>query len=92
MEERLQKLISACGLASRRAAEEWIAAGRVTVNGEKARLGDRADLDRDAVLVDGRPLSYGRDVPANLHKRHHASGKSSHSRCCRSRTHDCLPP
>ena len=30
MEERLQKLISACGLASRRAAEEWIAAGRVT--------------------------------------------------------------
>jgi len=59
VEERLQKLISACGLASRRAAEEWIAAGRVTVNGEKAHLGDRADLDRDAVLVDGRPLKPG---------------------------------
>lgn len=59
MEERLQKLISACGLASRRAAEEWIAAGRVTLNGEKARLGDRADLDRDAVLVDGKPLKPG---------------------------------
>ena len=59
MEERIQKLISACGLASRRAAEEWIAAGRVTVNGEKAHLGDRADLDRDAVLVDGRPLTPG---------------------------------
>lgn len=59
MEERIQKLISACGLASRRAAEEWIIAGRVTVNGEKARLGDRADLDRDAVLVDGRPLTPG---------------------------------
>ena len=59
MEERLQKLISACGLASRRAAEEWIAAGRVTLNGETAHLGDRADLDRDAVLVDGRPLSPG---------------------------------
>ena len=59
MEERLQKLISACGLASRRAAEAWIAAGRVTVNGEKAHLGDRADLDRDAVLVDGRPLVPG---------------------------------
>ena len=44
MEERLQKLISACGLASRRRAEDWITAGRVTVNGEKARLGDRADL------------------------------------------------
>lgn len=59
MEERLQKLISACGLASRRAAEEWIIAGRVTVNGEKAHLGDRADLGKDAVLVDGRPLTPG---------------------------------
>lgn len=61
MEERLQKLISACGLASRRTAEEWITAGRVTVNGQKAHLGDRADLDRDQVLVDGRPLSLGGD-------------------------------
>ena len=59
MEERLQKLISACGLASRRAAEEWITAGRVRVNGQRARLGDRADLDRDEVLVDGRPLRPG---------------------------------
>ena len=59
MEERIQKLISACGLASRRAAEGWISAGRVTVNGEKAHLGDRADLDRDTVLVDGRPLRPG---------------------------------
>ncbi|MCI8304546.1 MAG: rRNA pseudouridine synthase [Lawsonibacter sp.] len=59
MEERIQKLISSCGLASRRAAEEWIAAGRVTVNGERAHLGDRADLNRDTVLVDGRPLRPG---------------------------------
>ena len=59
MEERLQKLISACGLASRRAAEEWITAGRVTVNGETAHLGDRADLDRDEILVDGKPLRPG---------------------------------
>lgn len=59
MEERIQKLISACGLASRRAAEEWIAAGRVAVNGEKAHLGDRADLDRDTVMVDGQPLCPG---------------------------------
>ena len=59
MEERLQKLISACGLASRRAAEEWIIAGRVSVNGEPAHLGDRADPDRDEILVDGRPLRTG---------------------------------
>lgn len=60
MEERLQKLISSCGLASRRAAEEWIAAGRVTVNGQRACLGDRADPERDRVLVDGKPLDPGR--------------------------------
>lgn len=55
MEERLQKLLSACGLASRRTVEQWIEAGRVTVNGTKARLGDKADLDRDRIEVDGRP-------------------------------------
>ena len=59
MEERLQKLISSCGLASRRTAEEWITAGRVEVNGQKAHLGDRADLDRDTVLVDGKRLTLG---------------------------------
>ena len=52
MEERLQKLISSCGLASRRAAEAWISQGRVTVNGSRASLGDRADLERDRVEVE----------------------------------------
>jgi len=56
MEERLQKLISSCGLASRRTAEGWLEAGRVTVNGVTAHLGDRADLERDEILVDGKPL------------------------------------
>jgi len=56
MEERLQKLLSACGIGSRRAMEEWIAAGRVTVNGQVAHLGDKADLDRDRVEVDGVPV------------------------------------
>lgn len=60
MEERLQKLLSACGLASRRMVEQWIEAGRVTVNGTKARLGDKADLDRDRIEVDGRPVRPGR--------------------------------
>lgn len=53
MEERLQKLLSACGVGSRRAMEEWIVAGRVTINGEVAHLGDKADLDRDQIAVDG---------------------------------------
>ena len=56
MAERLQKLISAAGLMSRRAAEECISAGRVTVNGRIASLGDRADEELDLILVDGRPL------------------------------------
>ena len=56
MEERLQKLISSCGLASRRTAEAWISQGRVTVNGSRAALGDRAYLERDRVEVDGVPL------------------------------------
>lgn len=56
MEERLQKLISSCGLASRRTAEAWISQGRVTVNGSRAALGDGADLERDRVEVDGVPL------------------------------------
>ena len=56
MEERLQKILSRCGLCSRRTAEEWIGQGRVTVNGRRALLGQSADLDRDAVEVDGKPV------------------------------------
>ena len=54
--ERLQKILSARGLASRRAAEEWIKVGRVTVNGKTAALGDTADADTDEICVDGNPL------------------------------------
>ena len=56
MAERLQKLISMAGLTSRRKAEEWIQAGRVTVNGQTAGLGDQADPQRDDIRVDGIPL------------------------------------
>ncbi|MBR2583110.1 MAG: rRNA pseudouridine synthase [Oscillospiraceae bacterium] len=57
MEERLQKIISAAGLASRRAAEELIASGRVCVNGAVASLGDKADPARDRITVDGKSLA-----------------------------------
>ena len=69
MEERLQKLLSAAGICSRRAAEAYITAGRVTVNGHPAVLGERADPDRDTILVDGRPLSpRSEKVYLMLHK------------------------
>lgn len=56
MKERLQKLISSAGLASRRRAEELISSGLVYVNGVRAGLGQRADPDHDLITVDGIPL------------------------------------
>lgn len=56
MEERLQKLLSAAGVCSRRQAEEYLRQGRVTVNGQVAGLGDKADLSRDTVCFDGSPI------------------------------------
>lgn len=61
MTEKLQKIIAARGLASRRRAEEMIAAGRVTVNGKPASLGDRADPETDIILVEGNPLPLLRE-------------------------------
>ena len=57
MEERLQKLLSAAGVCSRRAAEGYITEGRVTVNGIPAELGQRADPERDDIRLDGKPIS-----------------------------------
>lgn len=56
MQERLQKIIAASGLTSRRKAEEWIQQGKVLVNGEKATLGMTADIQCDQIFVDGKPL------------------------------------
>lgn len=56
MEERLQKILSAHGICSRRAAETWLTAGRVTVNGKPAAVGDKADPDKDEIRVEGKPL------------------------------------
>ena len=56
MQERLQKIISASGLMSRRAAEECIKAGRVSVNGSAAPLGMSADSETDDIRVDGKAL------------------------------------
>jgi 23S rRNA pseudouridine2605 synthase len=58
MEERLQKLIAAAGIASRRHAEEMIAAGEVTVNGKVVTtLGAKADPERDHIKVRGRLIN-----------------------------------
>lgn len=56
MKERLQKILSAAGVCSRRAAEGYLTAGRITVNGETAQLGQQADPETDDIRVDGVPL------------------------------------
>ncbi|HXO19311.1 MAG TPA: pseudouridine synthase [Thermoanaerobaculia bacterium] len=55
-EERLQKILARAGIASRRKVEELIREARVTVNGRVAEIGDKADLQRDAVKVDGKRI------------------------------------
>ena len=58
-EERIQKVLAAAGIASRRAAEELIAAGRVRVDGRPATIGQKVDPAAVSIEVDGRPVGVG---------------------------------
>ncbi len=60
-EQRLQKVLAAAGVASRRASEELIAAGRVTVDGEVARIGRKVDPTIDVVALDGERVNIDPD-------------------------------
>jgi 23S rRNA pseudouridine2605 synthase len=60
-EERVQKLLAAAGLGSRRACETLIEEGRVTVNGKFIYLGDKADPARDSIKVDGKPVRLAQE-------------------------------
>ena len=67
--ERLQKIISAAGLLSRRAAEEAIRQGRVELNGRRAAVGDSADPSKDTLTLDGKPVRVsGQKRYIALHK------------------------
>ena len=70
MEERLQKLLAAAGIASRRKAEELICDGHVTVNGKVVtELGTKADLGKDRIAVDGKPIERKeRKIYVLMHK------------------------
>ncbi len=65
-EERLQKILAAAGVASRRGADALVAAGRVAVDGIVAAPGTRADRDRAVITVDGRPIPNTRPPHAYL--------------------------
>lgn len=62
MQERLQKILSARGICSRRKAEEYIEAGLVKVNGEVATLGQKADPETDNIEVDGQVLEDRKEM------------------------------
>ncbi|MCL2820454.1 MAG: rRNA pseudouridine synthase [Oscillospiraceae bacterium] len=67
--ERLQKIISACGITSRREAEKIIAEGRVKINGVTATLGQSAQLGTDTITVDGTVLTdTGKSIYIMLNK------------------------
>ena len=69
MTERIQKIISSYGIASRRQAERMIQDGRITCNGVTCQLGQTADPEKDTILVDGKPLpKVGERIYILLHK------------------------
>jgi 23S rRNA pseudouridine2605 synthase len=69
MEERVQKILSRCGIASRRKAEEMILHGEVTVNGRPAVLGTKADVEKDHIKVRGKLIRVaGQKVYLMFHK------------------------
>ena len=72
MAERLQKVLAGAGVASRREAEGWITAGRVSVNGKLATLGQRVEPD-EVIAIDGRRLRLERTAPEDLILIYHRS-------------------
>lgn len=61
MKERIQKILASRGIASRRAVEKMILAGRISCNGHVAVLGETADLETDKILLDGKPIPTKRE-------------------------------
>lgn len=60
-EERVQKILAHAGYGSRRACEKLITAGRVTVNGQRIKIGAKADPDSDTIQLDGKTISAPKD-------------------------------
>jgi 23S rRNA pseudouridine2605 synthase len=81
-EERLQRALARAGFGSRRAGEDLIRGGRVTLNGKVATLGDRVDPRRDVVAVDGSTVNLDPDV------RYHAFHKPAGVVSTMADTHD----
>jgi len=72
--ERIQKVLARAGHGSRRQIEGWIEAGRITVNGRVARLGDNL-ADKDRVCLDDKPLLFDIDIPPRVIAYHKPVGE-----------------
>ena len=90
--QRLQKLIAAAGLCSRRKAELWLQDGRVHVDGKVARLGDQADPERQSIVVDGRQLHLLREARVLLVNKPVGVISTCHDPRGRRTVLDLLPP
>jgi len=90
--QRLQKLIAAAGLCSRRKAELWLQDGRVRVDGKVARLGDQADPERQSIVVDGRQLHLLREARVLLVNKPVGVISTCHDPRGRRTVLDLLPP
>lgn len=66
--ERVQKIIAAAGFCSRRKAEEFIIAGKVTVNGQAITIGDGADAEKDSIMVGKELIQMEKHLYLMLHK------------------------
>jgi len=71
MEERVQKIIANAGYCSRRHAEELISKGKVLVNGKKIKLGDKADLEKDEIVVNDFHIEKTKPIYIMLNKPKH---------------------
>ena len=90
--QRLQKLMAAAGLCSRRKAETWLQAGRVRVDGQIAHLGDQADPDQQLIVVDGRRLELRKDPRVLLVNKPVGVISTCHDPRGRRTVLDLLPP
>jgi len=66
LKERVQKVMAAAGICSRRAAEQMITDGRVRINGVVAKLGDGADVQTDVIEIDGKTVSLNKEKPVYI--------------------------
>ncbi len=62
MQQRVQKVLSQCGIASRREAENLIREKRITINGQIAQIGDKVDPQKDSILYDGKVINQRPDL------------------------------